>query len=64
MTYRQVAKTVSQRKAEHPELYCKARGCLWQTAELNPERNGYILNADPCRKHPELNNEPSRREQR
>lgn len=54
----QVAKSVRENKEQHPERYCPARGCLWKTAEVGPDGE-YILNADPCRKHPELNTAPS-----
>lgn len=47
----QVAKSVREDKLLHPERYCGVRGCLWKTAMLNPERNGYILYSNPCRKH-------------
>lgn len=53
--------TIAGDKAQHPERYCPARRCLWKTAEVGPGGE-YILNADPCRKHPELNTAPSRRE--
>lgn len=54
MTRGQVAKSVRQDKESHPERYCPERRCLWKTAEVGPDGE-YILNADPCRKHPELN---------
>lgn len=56
----QVAMAISGDKARHPERYCTARRCLWKTAEIGPDGE-YILNADPCRKHPDLNVTPSRR---
>lgn len=56
----QVAKTISGDKARHPEHYCPARRCLWKTAEVGPD-GAYILNADPCRKHPELNTAPAKK---
>lgn len=59
-SHNQVAVTISGDKAQHPERYCPARRCLWKTAEVGPDGE-YILNADPCRKHPELNTAPSRR---
>jgi hypothetical protein len=55
-----VAMTIAGDKAQHPERYCPARRCLWKTAEVGPDGE-YILNADPCRKHPELNTAPARR---
>lgn len=62
MTYGQVAKSVAEKKAQHPERYCPVRGCLWKTAEVAPDGKSYILNADPCRKHPWLNTAPARKE--
>jgi hypothetical protein len=61
MTHGQVAKSVREDKAQHPERYCPEPRCLWKTAEVGPD-GGYILNADPCRKHPELNTAPARKE--
>jgi hypothetical protein len=58
-----VAMTISGDKAQHPERYCPARRCLWKTAEIGPDGE-YILNADSCRKHPELNTAPSRKADR
>lgn len=57
----QVAKSQREKKEQHPERYCPARNCLWKTAEVGPDGE-YILNVDPCRKHPELNRAPSRKE--
>ena len=52
--------TISGDKAQHPERYCRARRCLWKTATVGPDGR-YILNADPCRKHSDLNISPSTR---
>ena len=51
-THRQVAKSERERKEQHPELYCPARRCLWKTAMVHADGKRYILNADPCRRHP------------
>ena len=37
------AAKVRAHKAEHPEKYCTARGCLWMTGGQH---------GSPCRKHP------------
>jgi hypothetical protein len=50
-SHNQVAKSVREDKEAHPERYCSLRSCLWKTAVVGPD-GGYILNADPCRKHP------------
>jgi len=62
MTHGQVAKSVRDDKVGHPERYCPDRGCLWKTAVVAPDGKSYILNADPCRKHPALNTAPSCKE--
>jgi hypothetical protein len=60
MTHGEVAKSVREDRELHSERYCPARRCLWKTAEVGPDGE-YILNADPCRKHPEMNTAPARK---
>lgn len=58
-SYGQVALGVALNKELHPERYCPAHGCLWKTAEPAPDGKRYVLNADPCHKHPSLNTAPA-----
>lgn len=46
-----VAKKVRERKEQHPEQYCTAKGCLWAT------RSG------PCPKHPQAGSNASTQSQ-
>jgi hypothetical protein len=48
----QVAKSVREDKESHPNRYCTVKDCLWKTATVSPDGKTYILNSDPCRKHP------------
>jgi hypothetical protein len=36
--------SVATRKEQHPELYCRAKGCLWRTVTQR--------GPSPCQKHP------------
>jgi hypothetical protein len=60
MTHGEVAKSVREDKESHPDRYCAVKGCLWKTATVSPDGKTYILNSDPCRKHPVA--EPSSKE--